>query len=174
MDKTIIINELRRKNEILPNEFDGTYRSVRKALEYYAKLKKTSLIDHNDLALLYYLSLGIWKNEKNERKQYIQKTHLLHNDKLLLETHLAKIWSGEARSLFCHAAGEQEEAFLTAPVSLRDSAKKSEPVQFFFKLCINILDVENDSVLFETVQKMLSSQIKTSGIPVYIISRILH
>lgn len=174
MDKTIIINELRRKNEILPNEFDGTYRSVRKALEYYAKLKKTSLIDHNDLALLYYLSLGIWKNEKNERKQYIQKTHLLHNDKLLLETHLAKIWSGEARSLFCHVAGEQEEAFLTAPVSLRDSAKKSEPVQFFFKLCINILDVENDSVLFETVQKMLSSQIKASGIPVYIISRILH
>lgn len=98
MDNTIILKELKRINEILPNEFDGTYRSVRKAIEYYTKLKRTSLIDYSDLDLLYYLSLGIWKNDKNERKLHIQKSHLLHNDKLLLDTHLAKIWSAESRT----------------------------------------------------------------------------
>ena len=66
MDKKIIIDELKRKNEIQPNEFDGTYRSVREAVECYAKLRKTTLIDYHDLELLYYLSLGIWKNDKNE------------------------------------------------------------------------------------------------------------
>ena len=58
MDKTNIIDELKRKNEILPYEFDGTYRSVHEALELYAKVRKLSLIDYCDLDLLYYLTLG--------------------------------------------------------------------------------------------------------------------
>ena len=41
----MLIDELKRKNEILPNEYDGTYRSVRKAVEYYAKLRRMSVID---------------------------------------------------------------------------------------------------------------------------------
>ena len=64
MDKMILIDDLKRKNEILPYEFDGTYRSVHETFEFYARLRKISLIDHSDLELIYYLSLGIWKNEK--------------------------------------------------------------------------------------------------------------
>ena len=176
MDNTIILKELKRINEILPNEFDGTYRSVRKAIEYYTKLKRTSLIDYSDLDLLYYLSLGIWKNDKNERKLHIQKSHLLHNDKLLLDTHLAKIWSAESRTTYSHVAKEQEKEFLTSPFSFRDSpiAKNAEAIQSFFKMCINISGIENDAVLFDTVQKMLDSQMRGAEMPVFAFSRILH
>ena len=100
MDKMILIDDLKRKNEILPYEFDGTYRSVHETFEFYARLRKISLIDHSDLELLYYLSLGIWKNEKIERRQHIQKTHLLHNDKLLLDKKLEKIWSKRWKYLY--------------------------------------------------------------------------
>ena len=176
MDKKIIIDELKNKNEILPNEFDGTYRSVREAVECYANLKKTSLIDYNDLDLMYYLSLGLWKNDKNERKHHIQKSHLLHNDKLLLETKLEKIWSKGSRMLFNHVIGKQEMEFLTAQVSFKDSpvAKSSESIQFFFKMMINLSGLENDEKLYDTAQKMLNSQIKDSGLPVFAVSRILH
>ena len=105
MDKEIIIDKLKHKNEILPNEFDGTYRSVHEAMEFYAKVRKIALIDCNDLELMYYLSLGLWKNDKKELKNYIQKSHLLHNDKLLLEKKLEKIWSKGSRMLFGHVQG---------------------------------------------------------------------
>lgn len=176
MDKIMIIDELERKKEILPNDFDGTYRSVRAAIESYTNLRKISLIDHNDLELLYYLSLGIWKNDKNERRSYIKKCHLLHNDKLQLDSKLEKIWGKDSRKQFEHSSEKQEMDFISAPVSLKDSpvAKNPEAIQFFFKMCINLSELENDRVLFETAQKMIHSQIKNSGMPVCVLSRILH
>ena len=176
MDKKIIIEELKHKDEILPNEFDGTSRSVREAIKSYTNLRKTALINHNDLELLYYLALGIWNIDKKERKLHIQKSHLLHNDKLLLETKLEKIWSKSARLSFTHVIDNEEKEFLTAPVSFKDTAvaKHSESIQFFFKMCINLLELENDDVLFDTAQRMLNSQIKDSGLPVSVLSRILH
>ena len=176
MDKTIIIDKLKHKNEILPNEFDGTYRSVHEAMEFYAKVRKITLIDHNDLELMYYLSLGLWKGDKKELKHYIQKSHLLHNDKLLLEKKLEKIWSKGSRMLFNHVIEKQEMEFLTAPVSFKESpvAKNPESIQFFFKMCINISGLENDGKLLDTAQQMLNSQIRDSGLPVFAVSRILH
>jgi hypothetical protein len=176
MERNIIIDKLKRKSEILPYEYDGTYRSVQETFEFYARLRKISIIDHSDLELLYYLSLGVWKNDKNERKQHIQKTHLLHNDKILLEKKLEKIWSSNSRLLFCHVIEKQEMDFLTAHVSFKDMpiAKKAEPIQLFFKMCVDILDLENDGKLFDTAQKTLNSQLKGSGLPVFVISRILH
>jgi hypothetical protein len=176
MDRTIIIDELKRKNEIQPNEFDGTYRSVSEAIECYAKLRKTALIDYHDLDLLYYLSLGIWKDDKSEWKLRIQKSHLLHNDKRELELTLDKIWSKGSKMLFSHVVGKQEMEFLTAPFSFRESliAEKAEAIQFFFKMCINLSGLETDNKLLITAQKMINSQLKGTGMPVFAVSRILH
>lgn len=176
MEKIMIIEELKRKNELLPNEFDGTYRSVREAVKHYIKLKKTSLIDFSDLDLLYYLSLGIWSSEKSERKLHIQKSHLLHNDKLLLDAYLDKVWSKSSRKQFVHDISEQEMKFLTAKHTFKDHpvAKHPEAIQFFFKMCINLSEIENDIMLFETAEKMLNSKMKESGFPVSALSRILH
>ena len=176
MDKKIVIDKLKRTNEILPNEFDGTYRSVHEAMECYSKLRKTSIIDQSDLELMYYLSLGIWKNEKAERRRYIQKSHILHNDKLLLDKKLEKIWSKNARMLFGHVIEEREMEFLTKPVLFKElhNANGIEAVQLFFRLCINIISLENDDKLFDMAQKTLNSQIKSSGLSVAVASRILH
>ncbi|MBP5363689.1 MAG: AAA family ATPase [Ruminococcus sp.] len=176
MDRMIIIDELKRKNEILPNEFDGTYRSVRKAVEYYAKLRRIEIIDFHDLELLYYLALGNWTDNKIESKQYIKKSHLLHNDKLLLETTVDRIWSDDSKKLFSHTVGKKEMEFLaeTPMFEFTTFGEKSEPIQAFFKLCINLSGLEIDSKLYDTVQQMFDLQIKNSGIPVYVLSRILH
>ncbi|MBO4523665.1 MAG: AAA family ATPase [Ruminococcus sp.] len=176
MDKTIIIEELKHKNEIQPEEFDGTYRSVCEALECYEKLRKTTIIDYHDLELLYYLSLGLWTNDRSELKQRIQKSHLLHNDKRELELSLEKIWNKGSRMLFSHIVEKQEMEFLTAPFSFKESiiAEKDEAIQFFFKMCINLSGLENDNKILVTAQKMINSQLRDSGLPVFVMSRILH
>lgn len=176
MDRTKLIEELKRKNEIQTDDFDGTYNSVREAVDCYSKLRKTSIIDYNDLDLLYYLSLGCWRNDKNERKLRVEKSHLLHLDKMMLEAALDKLWSKGAKMLFNHVVGRRELEFLTTPFSFKESliAEKDDVIQFFFKMCINISGLENDGKVLDTAQKMINSQIKGSGLPVFAMSRILH
>ncbi|WP_303836436.1 McrB family protein [Ruminococcus flavefaciens] len=176
MEKTKIIEELKHKNDIQPNEFDGTYSSVREVVECYAKLKKTTLIDYKDLDLLYYLTLGIWSGDKDELKLRIQNSHLLHIDKHMLYTTIDKIWSKGARMLFTHVANKYEKNFLMNPLSFKSAliAEKPESIQFFFKMCINLSGLDNDTKLLDTAQKMLNAQIKDSGMPVFALSRILH
>lgn len=176
MDKKLIIDELKQKNEILPYEYDGTYRSVQETVECYAKLRKTTLLDHNDLDLLYFLSLGIWKPDKMQRKLHVQKSHLLHNDKLLLDRSLERIWCKGSKMLFTHVIEKQEMDFLTTPFSFKDSpaAKSSESIQSFIKMCVNILEIDKDSQILDTAQNMISESLKDSEIPVFAVSRILH
>ncbi len=176
MDKKMLIDELKRCNDIQPDEFDGTYSSVREAVECYAKLKKTMLIDYKDLDLLYYLSLGIWKTDKTERRTRIQNSHLLHFDKINLDSALEKIWSRGARMLFNHVIDKREMEFLSNPLTFKNSlvAEKPESIQFFFKLCINLSGLDSDSKLLDTAQKMLTAQVRDSGLPVFAVSRILH
>lgn len=173
MNRKMIIEELRHKKELLPNEYDGTYRSVRKSLEYYAKLRRVTVIDVNDLALLYYLSLGVWKHEKSEWKSYIQKSHLLHNDKLMLDTAVDKIWSKDSRKQYSHAPEADELELLTAPIVFKP-VPSSESVQYLFRLCMNLLAIEADNKLLELTEQVIHTHLKDSGIPVYVLSRILH
>lgn len=176
MDKKLIIDELKHKNEILPFEYDGTYRSVQEAVECYAKLRKTTLLDHNDLDLLYFLSLGIWKPDKMQRKLHVQKSHLLHNDKLLLDRSLERIWCKGSKMLFTHVIEKQEMDFLTTPLSFKDSpvAKNQESIQAFIKLCVSISGLEKDSEILDKAQNMISESLKDSKLPVFAVSRILH
>ena len=176
MDKTQIIDELKHTNEILPNEYDGTYRSVRETVECYAKLRKTALLDYTDLELLYFLSLGIWNSDKSERKSRLEKSHLLYNDKITLERSLERIWCNGSKKLFTHRISDDELKVLTETVAFKDTdmAKNAEAVQFFIKMCINLAGLEKDSELYDTAQKMLNAKIKNAGIPIYVVSRILH
>jgi hypothetical protein len=176
MDKTQIIDELKHTNEILPNEYDGTYRSVRETVECYAKLRKTALLDYTDLELLYFLSLGIWNSDKSERKSRLEKSHLLYNDKITIERSLERIWCNGSKKLFTHRISDDELKVLTETVAFKDTdmAKNAEAVQFFIKMCINLAGLEKDSELYDTAQKMLNAKIKNAGIPIYVVSRILH
>lgn len=175
MDK-MIIEELKRKTEIVPNEFDGTYRSVQEAVEYYASLRKTELINYRDLDLLYYLSRGVWENDAVERKMRIQNSHLLHNDKRLLDTSLDKIWNKGNKMLYIHIVDRQEMEFLTTQVSFKNSviAERDDGIQAFFNMCNDILHIDNNNKLFDIAQKTIHAHLAEAGMPVFALSRILH
>ena len=78
--------------------------------------------------------------------------------------------------LYSHIVKKQEMEFLTSPFSFKESlvAENDEAIQFFFKMCINLSGLDTDNKIFDTAQKMLNSHIKDSGMPVYVMSRILH
>ena len=48
MDKQDLLVLLKRRNEVIPDEFDGSYSSVRTAVKLYSYIRNVNVIDYNE------------------------------------------------------------------------------------------------------------------------------
>ncbi|MBR4022744.1 MAG: AAA family ATPase, partial [Ruminococcus sp.] len=167
---------LKRRNEVIPDEFDGSYSSVRTAVKLYSYIRNVNVIDYNDLDLLYTLSLGIWKLDTDEMNARIQKSHLFHNDKLRLYSNIDKIINLNKRKMYSHSDDTASTQILNDFISFKFTglAQNNTVIQSFIKLCIDIIELGNDEAIYETVLKAVNDNIKDSGLPLNVFSRILH
>ena len=176
MDKQDLLVLLKRRNEVIPDEFDGSYSSVRTAVKLYSYIRNVNVIDYNDLDLLYTLSLGIWKLDTDEMNARIQKSHLFHNDKLRLYSNIDKIINLNKRKMYSHSDDTASTQILNDFISFKSTglAQNNTVIQSFIKLCIDIIELGNDEAIYETVLKAVNDNIKDSGLPLNVFSRILH
>lgn len=176
MGKQDLLLALQRKKELIPDEYDGTYTAVRSAIKYYSCIRNMSVFDYNDLDLLYLLSLGIWNLESDERNTRIQNSHLLHNDKFRLNTVIERIQNLNSRNMYTHVFDSDELKNISYFTTYRGTeiAQNNEAIQFFIKLCINIIELGDDELIYDTASKMIDANIKNSGFPIAAASRILH
>ncbi len=176
MDKQDLLVLLKRRNEVIPDEFDGSYSSVRTAVKLYSYIRNVNVIDYNDLDLLYTLSLGIWKLDTDEMNARIQKSHLFHNDKLRLYSNIDKIINLNKRKMYSHSDDTASTQILNDFISFKFTglAQNNTVIQSFIKLCIDIIELGNDEAIYETVLKAVNDNIKDSGLPLNVFSRILH
>lgn len=176
MDKQDLLVLLKRRNEVIPDEFDGSYSSVRTAVKLYSYIRNVNVIDYNDLDLLYTLSLGIWKLDTDEMNARIQKSHLFHNDKLRLYSNIDKIINLNKRKMYSHSDDTASTQILNDFISFKFTglAQNNIVIQSFIKLCIDIIELGNDEAIYETVLKAVNDNIKDSGLPLNVFSRILH
>ncbi|MBQ7009085.1 MAG: AAA family ATPase [Ruminococcus sp.] len=176
MDKQDLLVLLKRRNEVIPDEFDGSYSSVRTAVKLYSYIRNVNVIDYNDLDLLYTLSLGIWKLDTDEMNARIQKSHLFHNDKLRLYSNIDKIINLNKRKMYSHSDDTASSQILNDFISFKFTglAQNNTVIQSFIKLCIDIIELGNDEAIYETVLKAVNDNIKDSGLPLNVFSRILH
>lgn len=176
MEQQEIVLKLKKENEIIPDEFDGTYKSVREVIRFYSNLRKYTVLDYNDLDLIYSLSLGDTKRGSDSRKERIQKSHLLHNDKMLLGRSLDRIWSTASKKLYTHTVLSEETEFAESFRSFKESklASNTESIQAFINLCVDIIGIEKDEEIFDRALKTLNVKLKDAGMQIDIASRILH
>ncbi len=176
MEKQELLAVLKRKNDLIPDEYDGTYKSVRNAIKFYSSIRKMAILDYYDLDLLYLLSLGIWNLDASEINRRIQKSHLFHNDKLRLNALIDRVQSQYKRKMFTHVYENDEIEFIRSFTSFEETEQihNTEGIQFLVKLCINILEQGSDELIYETASAMLSAGGKGKGLPVKAVSRILH
>lgn len=176
MEKQELIAVLKRKTDLIPDEYDGTYKSVRNTIKFYSSIRKMAVLDCSDLDLLYLLSLGIWNLDSSEINRRIQKSHLFHNDKLRLNALIDRISSQYKRKMFTHVYEADELEFIKGFTSFEESEELdgTEGIQFLVKLCINILEQGSDDFIYDTASAMLCTGGKGRGLPVSAVSRILH
>lgn len=177
MDIHEIIAKLKKEKELLPDEYDGSYKLVREAVSAYAKLPNKNTINYTDFDLIFSLSLGIMKENLDTRHDRIKKSHLLHNDKILFTRVLDKIWKISCKKMFSHDDnGIEFENAYTAFTSFKGTkiAASPELIQEFIKMCIDILNTENEDAVYKRTEKTLNEDFIESGMSVATVSRILH
>ena len=85
-----------KKNDLIPDEHDGSYALMRKAVWAYADLSNTAgwnKINYKDLNLLLHLVIGTWKQSIDIKKKSVEESSLDDFDKRTLIREIDSVWN---------------------------------------------------------------------------------
>ena len=83
-----IMNDLRMKDEMDPDQHDGCYELMRETIEAYGKMADLSVVDYTDLNLVYLTTVGTWSHGIDAKKKTVNDSHLPQDDK----EYLCMLW----------------------------------------------------------------------------------
>lgn len=176
-----IITKLVHETELLPDEYDGCYKLVRNAVKRYENLRNKSILDFNDLNLIYSMCIEDNTGAIKIQKDHVQNSHLLHADKKSLNKTIDDIWFVASKKKYTYTEESDEikvGIFKTSFKSFRDSkvAERKDCVRKFIAICLEIaqLNRETDEEIYEIAEKALNKDFDDSGLSTIEISRILH
>lgn len=90
--REIIMKDLKKEEEIIPDEHDGSYELMRETIRSYMKIKDTSVLNYKDLNLVYLMSVGTWKKGIDKRKDTINESNLPNSEKQRFIEVMDRIW----------------------------------------------------------------------------------
>lgn len=175
------IAELTRCVEMLPDEYDGCYKLMRHSVRAYESLKNKTIIDYNDLDLLYSVCVRNYVKGISKHKENVQKTHMLHANKKDLNKTLDEVWAAAAKKKYNFTKKNVEitlgifdddfKTFKDHPV-----ADKKISIRNFIEMCIDIIKInsETDEEIYTIAEKTLTGEFVQTGLTVAVVSRILH
>jgi hypothetical protein len=92
MNKAEILEELKKKSEMIPDKHDGSYELMREIVSSYAKKESFDDCGFRDLNAVYAMAIGTWKMNTEKKKEYVEKTCLPEAEKSRLAAVLDKGW----------------------------------------------------------------------------------
>ena len=92
-----IMNDLRMKDEMDPDQHDGCYEILRETVEAYSKLPDFSVLDYKDLNHVYLITVGTWSQGFDAKKKMLEESHLQVDDKEFLTMLWDDVWEKAGR-----------------------------------------------------------------------------
>ena len=80
-DVQALIDDLRSKEEMDPDQHDGCYRLMRETIAAYARLDDHRVLDYQDLNLIYLTTVLTIKQSIESKKRTVMASHLAEADK---------------------------------------------------------------------------------------------
>ena len=166
---------LKRKEELIPDSYDGSYELVRETVKAYKKAKDEYL-DFKDIDVLHLMTVGTWKHGVNEKKQVIQKCHLNDQDKAFLCELIEKIKSNAESKKYINSSVSGHRIgsfgmFGAGYHTFEDKISNKDAISFI-KMCTEIVDFDQDEAIFKKAESVLNNNFLGFKTPV--VSRILH
>lgn len=169
-----LIERLQEAKEIVPSEYDGSYELVSEVVKSYSKMSDLSVCDYNDLNLVYLATVGTWKHSIDKKKETLNKSNLPDDEKTRLNDLLDSIWKKANNHEYKHT--EQSETISVGMLGTgfynTQTKTNSEAVQKFIKLCIGLLNENDEEKAFSLVEDALKDGM--NGLATGGVSQVLH
>lgn len=176
-DVQAILNDLKQKEEMDPDQHDGSYELMRETIEAYSKLQSFDLLDYHDLNLVYLTTVGTWKQGIDSKKKTINDSHLLPDDKEFLIMLWEETWQKAERLEYSNSSWDTEAKhgsigmFGTGFFSFQKKTT-AEHAKAFIRMCVDILPMTDDDEMFNRASLVLTSSFK--GMAAASASMVLH
>ena len=171
-----IMNALKEKTEMDPDQHDGCYELMRETIEAYSKLKDFLVIDYRDLNLVYLTTVGTWKQGVEGKKKTVRESHLLPEDKEYLTMLWDDIWEKACRGEYTNnemdANGNGSIGLFGTGFFSFQRTTTSVHAQNFIRMCCDILPMTNDNMMYDRAAKVLIASFQ--GMRAASASMILH
>ena len=158
-DVQAIMNALKAKEELDPDQHDGCYELMRETIEAYGKLDDFSILDYRDLNLVYLTTVGTWKQGVESKKKTVNDSHLMSEDKEYLSMLWDEIWDkagrGEYSNYEMDAAGNRSIGMFGTGFLSFQNKTTDKHVQDFIKMCVDILPMTDDTHMFDRAAQVL-------------------
>ena len=163
-DVQAIMNALKEKEEMDPDQHDGCYELMRETIEAYGKSNDFSVLDFKDLNLVYLTTVGTWKQGIDSKKKTVSDSHLMSEDKEYLTMLWDKVWEKAGRAEYTNyeldAAGDRSIGMFGIGFFSFQRTTTSAHAQAFVKMCVNILPMNDDTEIFDCAAWVLTKSLK--------------
>ena len=178
MNKKDVINELKEKEDIKPDEYDGSYELVRKTIKLLGETDQDKL-DYKDLDMLYLMTIGTWKSSFNNKKEKIKNSNLNKKNKNNLISTLNKIKNKSKNNEYIlHEKSKKDSVnigmFGTGFYTFNKGGNKPSKNEIirFINMCVEINKTKDEENCIKIAGKNLKDDIY--GLGTASLSQVLH
>ena len=171
----LIMKKLKVTEELEPDKYDGSYELMRETISAYSKLNDYSMLDYNDLNLVYHMCLGTWRLGIESKKKSINNSHLDYEKKERLSKKLDEIWSRAEKGEYQHQEPDRADVIVgmfSTGLSSFVSKTDKDSVQHFIIMCADILELDDDNLIFDRAELLFHDGFK--GMAAGAASQVLH
>lgn len=159
-----IYDQLKNKEELIPDQYDGSYQLVREVVGAYEKVPNENLT-LDDLDAMFFMCIGTFKHGVEAKKNLINKSNLPEDEKIRILELIDEISNKALNSQYTHTEeGHGNFGMFGESVgSLRASYKDNDDItgaKGFIKMCTNINKLSDDEEILTSCEKVLKSGVK--------------
>lgn len=160
---TNIIDQLRNLQEIDPAKYDGSYRLMHELIRLYVPVEQASL-DYRDLDAVYAMAVGTWKSSIERKKSVIDQSHLSEESKAFMARLIDEVWEKALRGEYENSEkGQPCIGMFGTGYHTTKTKTDNRSAGAFIRMCVKILDMTDESAIFDIAAQTLSWGFKGFG-----------
>lgn len=174
-----------KKNDLIPDDHDGSYALMRKAVWAYANLSNTAgwyEINYKDLNLLLHLVIGTWKQNIDIKKKSVEESSLDGSDKKALIREIDSVWTSACAGKYSNMEkGKPSVGMFGTGIYSFETKTDDESVKKFLDAILKIYfelkyedvkDISQNEKYYAMLEPVFSKEFK--GLGAASASQILH
>jgi len=150
-----------------PDKHDGSYEMMRETIKAYFSLVDFSIIDYKDLNLVYLTVVGTWKQRVELKQKTVRESHLSELEKERLCALWNSCWEKAQAWQYSNndpwGEGKPSIGMFGTGFNSFEKMTTSNDSQDFIRMCVDILPMKDDDLIYNRAARTLSTGVKGMG-----------